>query len=142
MYLGHYSDLKTTIMLNQIKTFKGNALALELVEPFTEADAQSIEKLFEEKLNEGAEHVNILIKVKDLSVMKHMDMKAFFQGELWGVKHFGKIGRCAVVAHSDLMKSIVQIENKALHLFNAALEEKYFDTAQLDEALKFISPNE
>lgn len=129
-------------MLNQIKTFKGNALALELTDTFTETDAQSIIRLFEEKLDEGHEHINVLIKVKDLSVMKHMNLKAFLQGEIWGIKHFSKIGRCAVVAHSDLIKTVVGAENKVLHLANAALNERYFDTEQLDEALKFISPDE
>jgi hypothetical protein len=36
------------------------------------------------------------------------------------------------------MKSIVNIENKMLHLFNSALEERYFDENQLEEALEFI----
>ena len=125
-------------MINQIKKFKGNALALELMGSFTETDALLIEQLFEEKLNKGYAHVNILIKVKDMSVMKDMKLKAFFEGELWGIKHFGKIGRCAVVSHSDFMKSIVNIENKMLHLFNSALEERYFDENQLEEALEFI----
>ncbi|WP_333888795.1 STAS/SEC14 domain-containing protein [Sphingobacterium siyangense] len=125
-------------MINQIKKFKGNALALELIGSFTETDALLIEQLFEEKLNKGYAHVNILIKVKDMSVMKDMKLKAFFEGELWGIKHFGKIGRCAVVSHSDFMKSIVNIENKMLHLFNSALEERYFDENQLEEALEFI----
>ena len=129
-------------MINQIKKFKKNALALELLETFTEADALLIELLFEEKLNEGYKHVNILIKVKDMSVLKDMNLIAFLQGELWGIKHFGKIGRCAVVSHSGFMESVVKIENKVLHLFNSALEEKYFDQTQLDEALEFITPNE
>ena len=129
-------------MINQIKQFKKNALALELLETFTEADALLIEQLFEEKLKEGYKHVNILIKVKDMSVLKDMDLKGFIQGELWGIKHFGKIGRCAMVSHSSLMDSVVKIENKVLHFFNSALEEKYFDHTQLDEALKFITPDE
>lgn len=127
-------------MLTQIKTFEGNALALELKAPFTENDAQSIKQLFDEKLNAGHKHVNMLIKVKDMSVLKHMDLKAFLEGELWGFRHFGKIGRCAVVAESDFIKSVVRIEDKALRLANPAFEEKYFETAQLEEALKFISP--
>lgn len=129
-------------MINQIKKFEKNALALEILETFTKADALLIEQLFEEKLNEGYKHVNILIKVKDMSVLKDMDLKGFLQGELWGIKHFEKIGRCAVVSHSGFMESVVNIENKVLHLFNAALEEKYFDQTQLDEALTFITPNE
>jgi hypothetical protein len=126
-------------MIQQIKTFPGNALALELTDTFTEADASLIKQLFEEKLIAGHKHVNLLMKVKDLSVMKHMNLKAFFDGEIWGFKHFGKIGRCAVVAHSDVIKSVVKVESKVLHLFNAAFEEKYFDTAELEEALGFIS---
>ncbi|MNJ95446.1 hypothetical protein D3C87_131580 [compost metagenome] len=125
-------------MINQIKKFTGNALALELFGSFTETDALLIEQLFEEKLNAGYTHVNILIKVKDMSVMKDMKLKAFFDGELWGIKHLEKIGRCAVVSHSDFMKSIVNIESKMLHLFNSALEERYFDDDQLEEALEFI----
>ncbi|MDR0231091.1 MAG: STAS/SEC14 domain-containing protein [Dysgonamonadaceae bacterium] len=129
-------------MLTQIKTFKGNALALELTGTFTEVDEQLMVQLFEEKLNEGSEYVNLLLKVKDLSVMRHMDLKALMEGEIWGFKHFGKMGRCAVVAESDIIKDVVKVENKALHLANSAFEEKYFETAQLDEALKFISPEE
>jgi hypothetical protein len=129
-------------MLTQIKIFKGNALALELREPFTEDDAQLIKQLFEKKLNEGYMHINLLIQVKDLSFLRHMDFKAFLESEIWGVRNFGKIGRCAVVAQSDLIKSAVKIESKLLHLANAALEEKYFDSSQLEEALKFVSPDE
>jgi len=129
-------------MLKQIKIFNGNSLALELTDTFTEDDAHLIKQLFEEKLDNGASHVNLLIKVEDLSVMRHMNLKAFLEGELWGFRHFRKIDRCAVVAHSDVIKSVVKIENKVLHLVNAAFEEKYFDTTELDEALKFISPGE
>lgn len=129
-------------MVLQIKKFKGNAIALELLESFTEADALLIEQLFEEKLAKDYKQVNILIKVKDFSVMKNMKLKAFFEGELWGIKHFRKIGRCAVVSHSDIMKSIVNLENKVLRLFSTALEERYFDEAELDAAVKFIAPNE
>lgn len=59
-----------------------------------------------------------------------------------GFKHFGKIGRCAVVAHSDFIKSVVKVESKVLHLVNPALEEKYFDTEELEEGLKFVSGGE
>jgi hypothetical protein len=129
-------------MLTQIKTFAGNALALEITGRFTKEDEQLCEQLFTEKLNEGHEHVNILIKVKDMSQFKDMDIQAFFNGEWWGIKNFGKIGKCAVVAHSDFIKAAVNIESKALHWISHALEEKYFDEEQLDEALQFISPTE
>ena len=126
-------------MIIQIQKFETNSLAFEIIESFTEADALLIEKFFEEKLDKGYKKINILIKVKDLSILKNMSLKGFFQGELWGIQHFGKIGRCAVVSHSNLMKSIVNVENKVLQLFNPALEEKYFDESELDKALKFIS---
>ena len=129
-------------MINQIQKFEKNALALELVDSFTEADALLIERLFEEKLSQGYKHINILIKVKDISVIKDMELNGFIKGELWGIKHFGKLGKCAVVSHSDFIETVVKIENKFLHLFNSALEEKYFDHEELDEALKFITPEE
>ena len=127
-------------MLTQIKTFKGNALAVEITDTYTEADTKLMVQLFEEKLNEGNEYVNILVKVKDLSVMRHIEFKALMEGEIWGFKHFGNIGKCAVVAHSDIIQDVVKLENKFLHLANAHFEEKYFATEQLNEALKFISP--
>ena len=129
-------------MINQIKVFKTNALALEMVDKFTEADANLIEKLYQEKLDLGYKKINILIKVKDLSVITDMTLKGFFKGELWGIKHFGSMGKCAVVSHSSVMKSVINAENKFLHLFNKALDEKYFDEADLESALKFIAPEE
>jgi hypothetical protein len=129
-------------MLTQITTFKGNALAIELTDVFTKADAQLMMQLFDEKLSEGNEHVNLLLQVKDMSILKHTDFKALMDGEVWGFKHFEKVGRCAVVAQSEFIKDAVKIESKALHLANAAFEEKYFETGQLEEALRFISPEE
>jgi hypothetical protein len=127
-------------MLNQIQLFEGNALALELTGTFTLADEKRCEQLFTEKLREGHEQVNLLIKVKDLAQFKDMDLKAFFEGEFWGIRNFRKLGRCAVVAHSDFIKAAVNVESRILPLFNEALEEKYFEEAQLEEALAFISP--
>ena len=129
-------------MLNQIKTFKGNAIALELTGTFTEDDVKTIKQLFEEKLNDGSKSVNLLFKVKDMSQFKHIEFKAFMEGEAWGISHFNKIGRCAVVAHSDFIKGAVKIESKPLHLFSKALDERYFDENQLDEALQFVNPEE
>ncbi|MDH7460543.1 STAS/SEC14 domain-containing protein [Chitinophagaceae bacterium 26-R-25] len=125
-------------MITQIKIFEKNALALSLDETFTETDVVEIEQLFEEKFEAGYEHVNLLLKVKDMSILKRTDFKAFIHGEAWGFKHFRKLGRCAVVAHSDFIKAVVNVESKVLHIANAAFEEKYFDLDQLDEALSFI----
>lgn len=129
-------------MINEIKKFKDNAVAIELLETFTEADATLIKQLFEEKLDKGFTHINLLIKVKDMSLIKNINLKGFLEGKLWAVNHFGKIGRLAVVSHSNFIEEAVKIESKVLPLFNSALDEKYFDHTQLDEALIFISPNE
>lgn len=126
-------------MLKQIKKFTTNALAFELVDTFTEEDAKQIAQLFEEKLSLGYKHVNLLIQVKDMSIIEDTKLKAFFNSELWGMKHFKELGRCAVVSHSEFIKTAVTVENKILHLFNSALEEKYFDHSQLEEALEFIN---
>jgi hypothetical protein len=126
-------------MLSQIQQFEGNALALELAGTFTVADAMQVKELFDEKIAQGYPHINILVLVKDLSILNHMEFKAFLKGEMWGIKYLGKIGRCAVVAQSRVLQSIVNFEGKVLHLFNAALDERYFDLSELDSALQFIS---
>ena len=127
-------------MLTQIKQFKGNALALELTDSWTEADQQFMAQLFEAKVNNGHQHINLLFKVKDMSVFKHMDLQAFMKGEIWSCQHFQQIGKCAVVSHSDFIRNAIKMESKVLRLANKALEERYFDVNQLDEALKFICP--
>jgi hypothetical protein len=129
-------------MLTQIKQFNGNALALELTETWTKEDQQFMAQLFEEKLNEGYEHINLLFKIKDMSIFKHIDLEAFMEGEIWGCKHFEKIGKCAVVANSNFIKDVIKAEGKALHLVNKSLEERYFYAEQLEEALEFVSPKE
>jgi hypothetical protein len=129
-------------MLTQIRTFKGNALALELTDTWTGEDQHFMAQLFEEKLNKGYHHVNLLFKVKDMSVFKHMDLKAFMEGEIWACKHFRQIGKCAVVSHSDFIRDVIKVEGKALHLVNKALEERYFEMTHLDEALKFVCPKD
>lgn len=136
----NFKLFKSDIMVNQIKTFPGHALALELGDSFTEADADAISQLFEEKLNMGADEVNMLILVKDISILKHISLKGFFKGEIWGMKYFGRIGHCAIVAHSGIIENIVKIEGKILRLFSHALEERYFDISQMDEAMAFITP--
>ncbi len=128
-------------MLNQIKKFRGNAIALDLTGTFTEEDLRLLQLLFEEKLKDGSKTVSILFKVKDMSQFKHTDLKALLRGEIWGFKHFNKIGRCAVVAHSDFIKCAVKAESKPLHLISNALEERYFDEEHLDEALRFVDPD-
>lgn len=128
-------------MLNQIKKFKGNAVALELTGTFTKEDVKLMELLFEEKLNNGSITVNILFKLKDISQFKHADLKALFCGEVWGFRHFNKIGHCAIVAHSDFIKYAVDLEGKPLHLISNTLDERYFDEGHLDEALRFINPD-
>ena len=40
-------------MIEQIQTFKGNTIAVEAIDSFTETDAQLLHKFFEEKLTHG-----------------------------------------------------------------------------------------
>ena len=67
-------------MLNEIMTFTGNALALELTDAFTEADTLKIKQLFDAKTDAGHQHINILIKVPDLGLLSRIDLKAFLKG--------------------------------------------------------------
>tara|TARA_R110001592_G_scaffold345326_1_gene637118 strand:- start:302 stop:427 length:126 start_codon:yes stop_codon:yes gene_type:complete len=40
-------------MIEELKTFKGNTLAIEVIDGFTETDEELAQKFFKEKINEG-----------------------------------------------------------------------------------------
>jgi hypothetical protein len=44
-------------MIEQIKTFMGNTLAIEVIDGFTTTDEKSVQKSFKEKVDEGFEQV-------------------------------------------------------------------------------------
>ena len=127
-------------MIEQIKTYKGNVIAIEAIESFTETDAKLIHKFFEEKLSNGFEHINVLIKLDEIKI-NQINTKAFFEHIIWVLRNLKNIGNLAIVAHSNILKSLIPIDNIFFERLKKGFEERYFDISHLDKAFEFIETN-
>jgi len=127
-------------MIEKLKTFKGNSLAFEIIDGFTETDEKLAQKFFKEKIDEGYDHVNVLIKLDEMKI-SHSNTKAFMEDTIWVLRNYEQIGNIAIVAHSKILKALVPIDNFFFERLQKGYQERYFDISQLDEAFKFVFPN-
>ncbi|WP_111709566.1 STAS/SEC14 domain-containing protein [Lutibacter citreus] len=127
-------------MIEQIKTFKTNTLAFEVIDSFTETDEKLAQKLFEEKLNLGFKTVNVLIKIDEYKISK-TETKAFFEDIIYLIRNIKNLGNLAIVSHSKILKALVPIDNFFFERIKKGKKELYFDVSQMDEAFKFIDKN-
>lgn len=128
-------------MIEQIKTFEGNAIAVEAIASFTETDMKLVHKFFEEKIAKGHEHINVLIKLDELKI-NQINTKKFMEHIVWVIRNLEHVGNIAIVAHSNILKALIPMDNFFFERLKKGYEERYFDCAHLDKALKFIAPNE
>ena len=128
-------------MIEQIKTFKTNTIAIEVIDGFNETDEKLCQKFFQEKLDEGFDQVNVLVKIDEMKV-SHSSAKAFMEDTIWALRNYKKIGHLAIVAHSKITKALVPIDNIFFQRASKGRLERYFDVSQMDEALKFVNPEE
>ena len=127
-------------MIEQIKTFKSNTIAIEAIESFTETDAKLMHKFFEEKLRNGFDHVNVLIKLDELNI-DQINIKAFFEHMLWVLRNLNHVGNLAIVAHSNILRSLIPIDSIFFERLKKGFEERYFDVSHLEKALDFVESN-
>ena len=127
-------------MLEQLETTKKNVLAVEVIDGFTEADEKICEKFFQQKLDEGFEQINLLVKLDELKV-NQSSVKAFMEDTIWILRHYREIGHLAIVAHSNVFKALVPIDNLFFKRASKGRLERYFDISQLDEAYEFVNQN-
>lgn len=125
-------------MIEQIQTFKGNTLAIEVIDGFTENDEKLCQKLFNEKIEQGFEQVNVLVKLDELKI-SHSSTKAFMEDIIWTLRNYKKMGHLAIVAHSKILKALIPIDNLFFERSSKGRYEQYFDVSQLDEAIKFVT---
>lgn len=125
-------------MIEQIELFKNNVLALEVIDGFTEADEQFGQKLFQQKLDEGFETVNVLIKLDEMKV-SHSSTKAFMEDAIWGIRQYKNLGNIAIVAHSNIVKALIPIDAFFFERLRKGYEERYFDISQMDKAITFVT---
>jgi len=127
-------------MLEQIKTFDSNIIAVEVIDGFTETDERICQKFFNEKLEQGFDTVNVLVKLDEMKI-SHTSTKAFFEDIVWALRNFKKLGHLAIVAHSKVLKAAVPIDNLFFERASKGRKEQYFDVSQIDEAFEFVSSN-
>ena len=127
-------------MVEQLKTYKNGILAIELIEGFTETDEKLLQKLFESKKEQGFESINILIKLDEAKISKS-SIKVFFEDIIYILRNYKKMGHIAIVAHSNVLKALVPIDNLFFERSSKGREERYFDVSQLDQAFNFITEN-
>lgn len=125
-------------MIEQIKTFENNCMAVDVIDGFTETDEQICQKWFKKKLDEGYEHVNVLVKLDELK-LSQSNLKAFMEDTIWALRHYKQLGHLAIVAHSNILKAFVPLDNLFFQRASEGRHERYFDISQLDEAFEFIN---
>lgn len=125
-------------MIEQIKTFDDNRLAVEVIDVFTQTDEKICEKWFEEKIAQGYDQVNVLVKLDEAKV-SGSSLKAFMEDSIWALRHYKQLGHLAIVAHSNVLKALVPIDNLFFQRDSKGRHEKYFDVSKLDDAYYFIS---
>lgn len=125
-------------MIEQIKTFSTNVLAIEVIDGFTETDEQLCQKLFAKKLEQGFNKVHVLVKLDEMKIGKS-STRAFFEDTVWVLRNYKKIGNIAIVAHSNIVKALVPIDNIFFSRLSNGNQERYFDSSQLDEAIAFVT---
>ena len=125
-------------MIEQLKAFKGNTLALEVIEGFTETDELLTQKFFKEKLNEGYDYINVLIKLDEIKI-SHSSTKSFMEDTIWILRNYKQIGNIAIVAHSKILEALIPIDAFFFERLRKGFQERYFDALQLDKALEFVT---
>ncbi|MBC8486079.1 MAG: STAS/SEC14 domain-containing protein [Bacteroidetes bacterium] len=125
-------------MLEQFKTFENNVLAVEVIDSFTEADEKFCQKLFEKKREQGFEQINVLVKLDEMKISK-ISIKSFFEDIVWLLRNYKHLGHLAIVAHSNVVKALVPLDNLFFKRASKGRQERYFDISQMEEALEFVS---
>jgi hypothetical protein len=128
-------------MIEQIKKFQNNQLAIEVIDGFTETDEKICQKWFQQKLDEGYQQVHVLVKLDETKI-SHSSVKAFMEDSIWALRHYKQLGHLAIVAHSNVLKALVPIDNYFFQRASKGRLERYFDVSQMDEAFEFISTDE
>ena len=124
-------------MIQQLKTFDKNILAIEVIEGFDETDEKLCQKFFEEKRKHGFDQINLLVKLDEMKVSQS-SIKAFFEDALWALRNYKHLGHLAIVAHSKVVKALVPVDNLFFERSSKGREERYFDVSQMDKAWNFV----
>jgi len=125
-------------MIQQIEKFNTNTLYIEVIDGFTETDEKHCQKLFDEKIEQGFDQVNLLVKLDEMK-LSNSSTKAFYEDLLYVLRNYKKLGHLAIVAHSNIMRVLIPIDNIFFSKSSKGREERYFDVSQIEEAKAFVN---
>ena len=125
-------------MIEQLKTFDNNVLAIEVIDGFTEVDEKLCRKFFELKRKKGFKQINILVKLDEIKI-SNSSTKAFFEDIIWLLRNYKDIGHIAIVAHSKVLKMLIPIDNLFFERASKGRLERYFNVSQINEAYEFMN---
>jgi len=114
-----------------------NAMGVEISGEYTKKDVEELEKIFEGKVAEGYDRLNLLFKIDNLNIGK-IHLNAFIEDSKYALKHMDQMRHLAIVGDSKLEKVLVEFDNKLIGKKKEELIEKYFDVADIDKAWEFI----
>ncbi len=124
-------------MFQVLEESEGNVLGVEISGEYTKEDVEELKKIFEGKIAEGHDRVNILFKIDNLNLGK-IHVNAFIDDSMYALKHLDQLRHIAVVGDSKLEKVLVELDNKLFGKKKQELIEKYFDVADIDKAWEFV----
>jgi len=124
-------------MFQVLEGSEGNVVGVEISGEYTKEDVEELKKIFEGKIAEGHDRVNILFKIDNLDIGK-IHVSAFIDDSMYALKHLDQLRHIAVVGDSKLEKALVELDNKLFGKKKEELIEKYFNVADIDKAWEFI----
>ncbi len=124
-------------MFQILEGSQGNVIGVEVSESYTKQDVEALKKLFEAKLAEGFDRINLLCKIDNLK-LRDIKFDAFIEDAAYALKYIEQLRHIAVVGHSDLIKHLVKMDNVIFGSGGQERVEKYFDVADLDQAWEFV----
>ena len=108
-----------------------------MVGGYLKEDIEALKKICDDKIAEGHDKLNFLIKIDQLDFGKS-ELSAFYEDAKYAISHMKNLRHIAVVGHSKLEKILVELDNKLLGSAKKELVEKYFDVADMDKAWAFV----
>ncbi len=57
---------------------------------------------------------------------------------IWVIRNLKNVGNLAIVAHSNILKAMIPMDNLFFERLKKGFEERYFDVSQLDKAIDFV----
>ena len=116
---------------------EGNVVGVEISGEYTKEDVEELEKIFEGKVAEGYDRLNLLFKIDNLNIGK-IHVNAFIEDSKYALKHMDQMRHLAIVGDSKLEKVLIELDNKLFGKKKEELIEKYFNVADIDKAWEFV----